>query len=222
MIGWEVKIMTNKENEKENNWTNRDWFWLLGILIGIIILLIASIFAKSLKIETNFSIISSAVSIALALVAIFFALKQDSDNRRVNDNVSGILNNIVSEMLVVKNSVEKITGKDIDTIAQETLEEISNVNKQTSYTAEEVEEIVQKAISNFGENVKTKVSDSENNSNLYESISSYKKMQKLIQDIVNENNKEFKNIAYIQTELRNRHGIELSKIEISRIMRLNI
>lgn len=138
--------MVNKKIENGNKWTNRDWLWLLSILIGIIILLIASIFANSLKVETNFSIISSAVSIALALVAIFFALKQDSDNKRVNDNVSGILNNIVSEMGVVKHQVNKLSDKDIAAIKEDTMAGMKEDIGKESYNQKEVNDIVKKAV----------------------------------------------------------------------------
>lgn len=68
------------------NWTNRDWVWLLGILISLIILLIAG-FYNSDKIELNFSIISSAVSIVLAIVAISIALSQSKDNQELSSNL---------------------------------------------------------------------------------------------------------------------------------------
>lgn len=90
------------------NWTSRDWFWLLGILISIIILLIASIFAKSKSIELNFSIISSAVSIALALVAIFFAWKQDSDNQVVTRETSKLLSIITTKIESMDNKIDKL------------------------------------------------------------------------------------------------------------------
>ncbi|QDQ01165.1 hypothetical protein FOH38_12270 [Lysinibacillus fusiformis] len=179
---------TEKEKEKENNWTNRDWFWLLGILIGIIILLIASIFAKSLKIETNFSIISSAVSIALALVAIFFALKQDSDNQRVNDNVSRILNNIVSEMGVVKHQVNKISDKDIADIKEDTMADVKKDIEKESYTQEEVNEIVKKAVDEFSSKFKEMTNNnSVNNDALVSNPVFIRLIQEIRQDLINEN-----------------------------------
>lgn len=65
-------------------WRNRDWIWVVGLLICIIILLIATIFAKNKQVEINFSIIPSAVSIALALVAIFIALSQSKENQELS------------------------------------------------------------------------------------------------------------------------------------------
>ncbi|MFJ7665587.1 hypothetical protein ACIQXI_00680 [Lysinibacillus sp. NPDC097195] len=90
------------------NWTNRDWFWLLGVLIGIIVLLIATIFAKNENIEVNFGIISSAVSIALALVAIFFAWKQDSDNQAVTRHTTNLLSSIRAKVDGMDTKIDKL------------------------------------------------------------------------------------------------------------------
>lgn len=136
--------MNNKKIEKENNWTNRDWFWLLGILISIIILLIASIFAKNLKIETNFSIISSAVSIALALVAIFIALNQSRDNQELSTSLS-VMMSIMNEKI---NNVDEKVGKiDPDVFVKvyrqkfdDMLEEVGQtIKKSGEITPDEIE-----------------------------------------------------------------------------------
>lgn len=122
---WEVFYMFKK-------WTNRDWFWLLFVLIGIIILLIATIFAKNIKVETNFSIISSAVSIALALVAIFFAFKQDTDNKQTLESMrqdsNKKLDNMTNILLNQKNTFDDVADKvdkSVNTDMSETKESYS-------------------------------------------------------------------------------------------------
>lgn len=106
---------------KDKKWGNREWIWLVGILITLIILLIAG-FYNSKAIELNFSIISSAVSIALALVATFIALKQDSDNQRVNDRLSHLLNEISVNVRNVDAKVDKIDPRLLHSVSKGILE----------------------------------------------------------------------------------------------------
>lgn len=133
-----------KENDKSHiDWRNRDWLWLVGILITIIILLIAG--HKTDKLELNFSIISSAVSIALALVAIFIALKQDSDNQRVNYKVEYKLEQIVSNLKNVDDKVNNVVTNILTNVAEETADTFSSddlVEKKEQYSKEEVEELL--------------------------------------------------------------------------------
>ena len=117
------------------NWTNRDWYWLLGVLIGIIILLVASIFSKSVGVEVNFSIISSAVSIALALVAIFFAWKQDSDNQVVTRETSNLLTKITTKIESMDNKIDKLDPQAVTAPAESQL--INEIEKKLKEKASE-------------------------------------------------------------------------------------
>lgn len=90
------------------NWTDRDWKWLVGILISVIILLVASIFAKNKNIELNFSIISSAVSIALALIAIFIAINQERDNKELSYKLNVTMTKIEENLKNVDNKVSNV------------------------------------------------------------------------------------------------------------------
>ncbi|MEB9368444.1 hypothetical protein P4J04_17190 [Bacillus cereus] len=103
-----------------NGWRNRDWIWLVGILVGLIILLIAGCY-NSDAIELNFSIISSAVSIALALVAIFIALKQDSDNQRVTSTITNALIKIESKVDSMDGKIDNLDPNVITKPTQEKL-----------------------------------------------------------------------------------------------------
>ncbi|KEK13031.1 hypothetical protein EP18_03990 [Lysinibacillus sphaericus] len=137
--------MTNKKTDKENNWTNRDWFWLLGVLIGIIILLVASIFAKNLKIETNFSIISSAVSIALALVAIFIALSQSKDNQELSTSLNVMMSIMNEKISNVDEKVNKIDPDLLVRVYRHRIEEViadvgETVKNNSEISAKELDE----------------------------------------------------------------------------------
>lgn len=137
--------MTNKKTEKANNWTNRDWYWLLGVLIGIIILLIASIFAKNLKVEMNFSIISSAVSMALALVAIFIALNQSRDNEELSSTLKTTMAIMNEKLNSVDEKVNKIDPDVLSRVLQQKIDDViidikEGVNSDNGISPEEVEE----------------------------------------------------------------------------------
>jgi len=106
--------------DNNNGWRNRDWIWLVGILVVLIILLIAGCY-NSDTIELNFSIISSAVSIALALVAIFIALKQDSDNQRVTSTITNALIKIESKVDSMDGKIDNLDPNVITKPAQEKL-----------------------------------------------------------------------------------------------------
>lgn len=115
-------VLSRGGEELFKNWTNRDWIWLLGVLISVIILLIAG-FYNSDKVELNFSIISSAVSIALALVAISIALSQSKDNQELTSTLKETmavmhekLNNVGEK---VNNVDEKVNQLDSDIFFKE-------------------------------------------------------------------------------------------------------
>lgn len=174
------------ENKK---WTNRDWFWLVGILVGIMIFMVAG-FYNSERVEMNFSIISSAVSIALALIAIFIALKQDSDNQVVNLRVSDRLLEISGNLKNVNDKVNKIDIHTLNVAKEETVEDFSKETKeQTSYTPLEVDGILKE----FGDNLTDKIymtlsnkSKSEENNN-FEDEKIRLKMNKTIFNVISRN-----------------------------------
>ncbi|MFK4415901.1 hypothetical protein ABH961_004460 [Bacillus sp. RC251] len=103
-----------KNFEQKSNWTDKDWKWLMSILIGIIILILSLWFADYKGIEANFSIMSSAVSIALGLVAIYIALKQDSDSQRLNQQMQDTLRTMENKIDQVDQKVNKLDSMDIE------------------------------------------------------------------------------------------------------------
>lgn len=191
----------------DGKWTNKDWKWLVGILIGIMILMIASFFNSKI-IETNFSIISSAVSIALALVAIFIALKQDSDNQRVNQSVSSLLNEIARNIAAVDEKVRKIDETVLNDVKAEVVEEFEQKNPdKKTYTADEVNNIV-------------KTVTDELTKNFYESLNNEEKERtsreiRILSAIYK--NKD-KSVTEIQEILANEYKLKLSLAAISRYM----
>ncbi|MCS1383567.1 hypothetical protein NXZ75_15260 [Lysinibacillus sphaericus] len=164
------------------NWSNRDWFWLLGVLIGIIVLLIASIFAKSKNIEVNFGIISSAVSIALALVAIFFAWKQDSDNQAVTRHTTNLLSSIRAKVDGMDTKIDKldphkVTRPEKDQLIKDVVEIIQSKDVEENIADEQlIDDVTRKINEKFYEmdlklkdyyDVKTKENSIKNNTYNY-------------------------------------------------------
>ncbi|MCM3712016.1 hypothetical protein [Sporosarcina luteola] len=127
------------------NWTNRDWLWLLGALISIIILLIASIFAKDKNIELNFSIVSSAVSIALALVAIFIALSQSRDNKELSTSLKVTMSIMNEKLNSVDEKVNKIDPDVLVKVYRQKIDDVitevgKSINSSSEISPEELEE----------------------------------------------------------------------------------
>ena len=123
------------------NWTNRDWFWLLGFLIGVIILLVAG-FYNSDEVELNFSIISSAVSIALALVAIFIAIKQEGDNQVVTRETSNALMKIRGKIETMDNKIDRLDPNAVTAPAEtQLINEIGKIFKSEGDESSKLDEI---------------------------------------------------------------------------------
>lgn len=91
-------------------WTNKDWKWLTGILIAIIILAFS---LWLVDFTVSFGIISSSVSIALAIVAISMSLQQNKDNQRMLTSVINMRNEVINHIKDVAVKVDNITMLDI-------------------------------------------------------------------------------------------------------------
>lgn len=129
----------DKNIKNQKKWSSRDWIWLVGILIAIIVFILTFRLGDNLQVINLFSFISSSVSIALAMVAIFIALKQDSDNKQVNDRMVDLLNKIKTD---VKNVDSKLPSL-INSVGEETAQFYSEkIGKQDTYTRDQVDEII--------------------------------------------------------------------------------
>lgn len=211
-----------KLNKLKQGWTDRDWKWLMGVLIVFIIVLISIIFAKNIEIEANFSIISSAVSIALALVAIFFALKQDSDSRISHDTLITRLENIIREVGSVKDQVAHISKTDIQEIKEKAYENTKLDDQKTTYTKEEVDKLLQKTLSNFSEEVETKLKFEEIQKKVSASpiqMLSKRDLYETIRLLIKENGGKYNN-SYIQNRIMDLFGISYSKDYIDEVYKI--
>jgi hypothetical protein len=101
-----------------NNWTNKDWKWLVGCLISIIVLTISAWMYKLPDAMNYFSFMASIVSIILALVAIYIALSQNNNSEILNARTADILARVEEKIMNVNEKVNKIDPKEIALITE--------------------------------------------------------------------------------------------------------
>ncbi|MFS0751162.1 hypothetical protein [Oceanobacillus sp. 1P07AA] len=113
-----------------SNWTSKDWKWLTGILIGIIILAFS---LWLVDFTVSFGIMSSSVSIALAIVAISMSLQQSKDNQKMLTSVINMRNEVINHIKDVAVKVDNITMIDITELinAHKKLDSSGNTEKSS-------------------------------------------------------------------------------------------
>lgn len=126
-------------------WRNRDWIWVVGILVALIILLISIFYADEKTIEVNFSIIASAVSIALALLAIFIALNQSRDNQELSTSLNVTMSIMNEKLNSVDEKVNKIDPDILVKVYRQKMDDVVTevgkiVSNSTEISAKEIEE----------------------------------------------------------------------------------
>ncbi|WP_281216186.1 hypothetical protein [Lysinibacillus capsici] len=95
------------------NWTNRDWFWFTGILSASIFGVVTFRLSDNLEVINLFSFISSSISIALAIIAIYIALKQDRDSRSISKETSILLNAITGKIEGMDSKIDKLDPRTV-------------------------------------------------------------------------------------------------------------
>ncbi|MDO8159613.1 hypothetical protein FKQ51_20095 [Bacillus toyonensis] len=145
-------------NDQKSKWSNKDWVWTVGILVMIIILLIADFFNYP-NIEANFSIISSAVSIALALVAIFIALKQDSDNQELANQMNETLIKVELKIDSMDQKVEKLDPSYVNSLVKSKTDDITEIIDkagESNLSMEDIKIIIADEMGNLKEEINRK------------------------------------------------------------------
>gem|GEM_PF-5700850 len=126
---------------KNWTWTNRDWFWLTGILLFIMALLLANFYKEW---DPKISIIANSTSIALAVIAIFLSLKQDSDSKSTSESMrqdfTTQIGNVLTAIASQKGEIDEVATNVNNSVNTNTEE------RSDSYT---YEQLVQ-----YGENIK--------------------------------------------------------------------
>jgi len=101
----------------KNEWGTRDWKWLVGVLIGVILLILSGWIIKIPDVTTYLSILGTGVSIALAFIAIYIALSQNNNSQILNVNTLDLLARI--DVKVGNDKVVKVQEKVTNTNPQE-------------------------------------------------------------------------------------------------------
>jgi hypothetical protein len=208
-----------------NKWGNRDWYWLVGILISIIILIVSS---KSAGLEVNFSIISSAASMALALVAIFFSFKQDTENQRTNSRLHETITRMDEKINNVGEKVNKFDSNRIIAMLENSrnaaLSEIENdISNSSQLSGDEVKALLKNKIDKTYEDVNSVIHKSfrdknrfmykHNNPNIEIQVGSEIPFSLLV-DIFKEYQGEWLDLATIHWHILNKSGVDSETIPL--------
>ncbi|GEM_PF-1951590 len=107
----------------KNEWGTRDWKWLVGVLIGIILLILSGWIIKIPDVTTYLSILGTGVSIALAFIAIYISLSQNNNSQILNVNTIDLLARIDEKVgndkaVKVKEKVTNTNPKEIAALVQ--------------------------------------------------------------------------------------------------------
>lgn len=190
-------------------WRDRDWYWVFGILISIIILMIAWFF-NSEKVELNFSIISSAVSIALALVAIFISVKQDSNSQNIYSRINEAVIKIEGKIETVDSKLDKMDAKVVTEPFEEKMKsELENIIKSSNNEEEKVDKMVKSINENFGiinQNLNSVIKTNKNNRTKYRGLNSF---------IINLNEKGYEDINKVLSVINKINKIDNSTAYVS-------
>jgi hypothetical protein len=100
------------------NWTNRDWFWITGILITIIITCFAFFLSENDRVVEIFSFLASGVSIALAFVAIYVSSNQNKESQSLSQSMSDTLARMSERVNSVNEKVDKIDPMSVSRILE--------------------------------------------------------------------------------------------------------
>lgn len=136
------------------NWSNRDWFWLTGILSTSIYGVITFRLSDNLEVINLFSFISSSISIALAIIAIYIALKQDRDSRAISKETSILLNTITGKIEGMDSKIDnldpnKVTEPEKDQLIKDVVEILHKDAEESSTNSQLIEEITGKINEKF-------------------------------------------------------------------------
>lgn len=136
--------MQQKKQNKKFEWTSRDWAWVVGILLAVIIFILSFRLGDNLEVVNLFSFISSSVSISLALVAIYIALVQSKDNNELSEHLNTTMTLINEKLTSVDEKVNKIDPDVLSKVVRNKLDEFKeeitqSIQKDGEISPEEIE-----------------------------------------------------------------------------------
>lgn len=180
----------------DKKWTERDWYWVTGILSLITIGSISLWLNNIDNIGSYFSVFSSAVSVALAFIAIFIAIKQEESSQRINIETTRVFAQMDQK---INNMNEKVDKLDISKLAdlvndnvnkaKENFEE--KISGSEPMQSEEIKNIFENELNNITKNIKEELFNQINEENNVKWKMSNTYRVKLKREIDRSNIKEF-------------------------------
>lgn len=108
-------------DNNSSNWRRQDYFWLIGILVSIIVLICAIRLGDNADIVNIISFIASGMSIALAFIAIWWGQVNNSEGNKIYDKINEKLDSVKVEttnlstlMTTLQKDFSKILNEKID------------------------------------------------------------------------------------------------------------
>ena len=122
------KVLKQNKNKHSIKIAYINLAWVISILIGIIILLIAKEFGTNNNMINLISISSGLISIVLAIVAIAIALKQESDSSNINNYMIrqlAELDKSIANLDVAISSMKELSNLKIDNLSSQLSESLN-------------------------------------------------------------------------------------------------
>ncbi|PPK77532.1 hypothetical protein BXY41_11671 [Lacrimispora xylanisolvens] len=112
-----------------SNWRKQDYFWLIGILIGIIVFICAIRLSDNTDIVNIISFIASGVSIALAFIAIWWGQVNNSETNKIYVKINEKLDRVKGETDIINQTMEKMRC-DLSQALERRIDELPNVTEE--------------------------------------------------------------------------------------------
>lgn len=137
--------------------------WIIGCLVGIIVILITYLIAKeknviAISFADGFSIAATVSSLILSVVAIFYTFLSANDSKEVNNKIQNTIDMIDKKVLLLSEEAKKNTQ-----VLEMISETIVTVENAVKISANTIDVIKQENITE--EEKKTVISNMENTKN---------------------------------------------------------
>lgn len=106
--------------------TNRDFYWIIGILIGIVILVCSIRLSHNANIINIFSFMANGISIALAFLAIGMSIRQELSSNLLNSETRGILISINERIIALDSKVSTIPPENISELTSSSFKKLED------------------------------------------------------------------------------------------------
>lgn len=96
------------ESKDKFKWRKQDYFWLISFILVLSYLMATVRLSDNADVVNIISLIASAVSIALAIVAIYWGQVNNSEANKIYDKMNDKLEQVINVTTVINNSVDEV------------------------------------------------------------------------------------------------------------------